>query len=266
MGYRVNVAAIAQSMKEIDLTIRVHPELTGDLLQLKAALNNLSMQDFQNTMSYQYHQLKRNRPAEQAFRTAGRLAGVGILGVATLFTGAIAAKNLWDNPSDVRSLTSPLLYGAGLYYLINPNFLQPGMQKHMESVGSIVNNPDFVRLSNNYHIEGPAWAAIIRKMHTSQGTEFARKVKTARYDPEALRNALDTMAPADPSDPTNASMGLEHLVMNGQDFDAFVKLISRASGSDEIKFVAAYAENGSWRHAMQYGPPPRMAPQGVGRG
>lgn len=186
----VNLMRIEHDQRYIRSLIPAFPAASEAMKRVDAALTQLSKQDFRHEVR-QIELMNSNHKADAVIGKMFQMTGVLVMVAGALVTGIPAIVHAWKNKKmDIRQFTPALLYAAVATIIANPHMrrqlFSSAEQNTLTDIDTTLNNPKFREICEDYHLQGPASATMIRKMMESPAE--TKKI-TAKLRPKGQSTA-----------------------------------------------------------------------------
>lgn len=167
----VDITRIENDQRYIRSLIPAFPAAAESMKRVDTALTQLCQQDFRYEVR-QIELMNSNHKADAVIGKMFQMTGVLVMVAGALVTGIPAIVHAWKNKKlDIRQFTPALLYAAVATIIANPHIrrqlFSSAEQNTLTDIDTTLNNPKFREICENYHLQGPASANMIRKMMES---------------------------------------------------------------------------------------------------
>jgi len=247
--YKIKADAVTRDLAFLTKLQGVHPELAGQLEDVKTSLNEYARRD-ERMVAHDIAQRRRESFTTEAVGQMGKTTLTIFLAFATALTGTmmfakmIREKSFWKG----FSLT-PFIYGGILAFLASSKLraatLGTAGEKALAPLDRILNHSSFNPMAKRYRMEGGAWAAIVEDLAADEEetNEFLAKLDAGK----ATQEGIDAYIAGRTGDP-EISAALAEMIQNG-DFARFAVIVRGANSPESLSVLVDYVKMGAWKHA-----------------
>lgn len=225
----------------------VHPELAGQLAQVKASLTEYARRD-ERMVSHELGKARRESYTSQALGQMGKTAGFIACAFAATVTGILMISNMVRNKGKGLS-AAPFLYG-GIAALIASGSLRKsifgtGAEKALAPLDKAINQSPFNRLAKTYDIQGTAWRSVTDELMQEDAVraELLKQMEDGKAAPEDVRDHINGLT----SD-TKVRQRLFAMVENG-DYVLLATILKNVDDPTSQDVMLDYVKNGAWKYA-----------------